>query len=201
MKVLIACEYSGIVRSAFAKAGHDAWSCDILPTELPGNHIQADVLSILDNGWDLMIAHPPCTRLTVTANKWYKPEFADRFPDIQQEREEAVTFFMALANARIEKICLENPVGIMSTRWQKPSQIIQPYNFGDKVVKKTCLWLKNLPPLLPTEIVEPEYKIYNSSTKKSGKSRYPILWAKNSGGKERSKFFIGVARAMAEQWG
>lgn len=201
MRVLVACEFSGIVREAFAAQGHDAWSCDLIPTEVQGKHIQGDVLDVLGDGWDLMIAHPPCTRLTVTANRWYKPEYADRFPRIHEEREEAIEFFMALANAPIDRIAVENPVGIISTRWRKPDQIIQPYWFGDKVIKKTCLWLKNLPPLVPTQLVEPEYKIYNAKSKRSGKSRFPILWTGKSDAKARSRFFPGVARAMAEQWG
>ncbi len=119
MRVLVACEFSGIVRDAFARQDHDAWSCDLLPTERLGNHIQDDVLKHLDDGWDLMIAHPPCTYLCVTANKWMKPEFKDRFPDRERQREEAVAFFIALANAPITKIAIENPVCIMSSRWRK----------------------------------------------------------------------------------
>jgi hypothetical protein len=220
MKVLVACEYSGIVREAFKKRGHDAWSCDLLPTDIPGQHIQGDVLREINgmNGhWDLMIAHPPCTYLCVTGNKWYKPEYKDRFPDRPQQREEAVSFFMALANANIDKIAVENPICIMSTRWRKPDQIIQPWQFGDKALKKTCLWLKNIPPLKHTKIVEPEYVIYKSRTKKSGVSKYPTAWAAKvkltkmpllwkagpspTRSKERSKTFQGIADAMAEQWG
>ena len=125
MKVLIACEFSGIAREAFKARGHDAWSCDILPTEIPGQHIQDDVLEHLE-GWDLMIAHPPCTFLTVTGNKWFKPEYRERFPDREQQREEAVDFFLFLADFPIPSIAIENPIGIMSTRYRKPDQIIQP---------------------------------------------------------------------------
>lgn len=237
LRVLVACEYSGRVRDAFAKLGHDATSCDLLPTESKGKHYTGNVFDII-NGlpicekcgkmcivdhnsfrcdnckrlwpkeydhetakFDLMIAHPPCTRLTVTGNKWYKPEYRERFPNIEREREEAVEFFMKLANASIPMIAIENPVGIMSSRWRKPNQIIQPWQYGDKALKKTCLWLKGLPPLLETEIVEPHYKTYNSKTKKSGKSRYPIAWSKKSDWKERSRTFQGIANAMAEQWG
>ena len=133
MKILVACEESQVVTIALRKVGHEAFSCDLLPCSggHPEWHIQEDVLKHLGGGWDMMIAHPECTRLTVTANKWYKPEFADRFPNIQQEREEAVDFFMRLATADIPRIAIENPIGIMSTRWKKPSQIIQPYQFGD----------------------------------------------------------------------
>lgn len=201
MRVLIACELSGVVREAFKAKGHDAWSCDILPTDIPGNHIQGDVLEHLNGDWDLMIAHPPCTYLTVTGNRWFKPEYRDRYPDRPQQREDAVEFFMALANAPIDKICIENPVCIMSSRWRKPDQIIQPWQFGDKHIKRTCLWLKNLPKLEHTNIVEPEYKIYKSSTKKSGKSKYPILWTGKKDAKARSKTFQGIADAMANQWG
>ncbi len=201
MKVLIACEYSGIVREAFRARGHDAWSCDLLPTEIPGQHIQGNVLDILDKGWDLMIAHPPCTYLTVTGNKWFKPEYHDRFPTREQDREDAVKFFMEFANADIPKKCIENPVCIMSSRYRKPNQIIQPWQFGDKAVKKTCLWLTGLPNLKPIDIVETEYLTYNSTTHKSGKSRYPVLWGKKTDWKERSRTFQGIANAMAEQWG
>ena len=202
MRVLVACEFSQVVCRAFRERGHEAYSCDVLPTEgNPEWHIQDDVLKHLDDGWDLMIAHPPCTYLTVTGNKWMKPEFKDRFPDRQKQREEAIKFFLALANAPIKRTAIENPVGIMSSVWRKPDQYIQPYNFGNRVVKKTALWLKNLPPLFATEIVEPEYITYNSSTHPSGKSRYPIAWSDGSNGHERSRFFPGVAEAMATQWG
>jgi site-specific DNA-cytosine methylase len=199
MRVLVACEFSGIVRDAFAKRGHDAWSCDLLPTEREGKHIQGDVLNISDEGWDLMIAHPPCTYLTVSGNKWMKPEFADRFPDRPQQRKDAIDFVMALANAPIEKICIENPIGVMSTQWRRPDQIIQPYFFGDPVPKSTCLWLKNLPKLLPTNMVEPEFIIGKRDGKKYSLIHYqtpndPDRW------KIRSRTFQGIANAMANQW-
>lgn len=203
MKVLVACECSGVVRDAFRRRGHDAWSCDIQPTDTPGPHYQCDVLPVISLGWDLMIAHPPCTYLTVTGNRWFLPEFAARYPDRGRQREEAAAFFMALANAEVPKIAIENPVCVMASRWRKSDQIIQPWQFGDRAVKKTCLWLKGLPKLVPTKIVEPEYKIYNSKNHKSGKSRYPMLWAGKGKGmsKERSKTFQGIAEAMADQWG
>jgi hypothetical protein len=217
MKVLVACECSGVVRDAFIALGHDATSCDIQPTDRPGPHIEGDVLKVLADGWDLMIAHPPCTYLCVTGNKWMKPEFKDRFPNRAKQREDAVAFFMALANAPIPRIAVENPICIMSTRWRKPDQIIQPWQFGDKAVKKTCLWLKGLPPLFHTNIVTPEYVTYKSRTHKSGKSKYPTLWAGKTKTtnmpmlwkmgpcperqKLRSVTFQGIANAMAKQWG
>lgn len=205
MRILIACEESQRICIEFRKLGHEAFSCDILPPSggHPEWHIQGDVLEQLDKGWDMMIAHPPCTYLTVTGNRWFKPEYADRYPTRAKDREDAVLFFMALANAPIERIAIENPVSIIASRWRKSDQVIQPWQFGDPHTKKTCLWLKNLPKLIPTKIVEPQYVEYNSSTKKSGKSRYPLLWSgkgKNMS-VERSKTFPGIARAIAEQWG
>jgi len=201
MKVLIACECSGMVRDAFKSRGHDAWSCDIEPTDVFGNHIQRDVLDILDDGWDLMIAHPPCTFLSCAGNRWLNPKYKDRFPTREMDRLKAAKFFMLLANAPIEKIAIENPVGVMSTIWRKPDQYVQPYFFGDYHTKRTGLWLKNLPKLIPTEIIEP--LIFKG---KKGKNR-PI-WEINSlclDKKERSKYrsktFEGFANAMATQWG
>lgn len=198
MKILVACEYSGTVRDAFLKRGHDAISCDLLPTDVPGPHYQGDVFDIIDQGFDLMIAHPPCTYLTVTGNKWFKPEFAHRFPDRPKQREEAVEFFRRLLNANIPKIAVENPVGIISTRIRKPDQIIQPFMFGHEARKKTCLWLKNLPLLTPTKIVgEGEVsksgvaKWYTDALKLSPLERMKV----------RSATFQGIADAMAEQWG
>lgn len=204
MKVLIACEFSQIVCKAFRDKGHEAYSCDILPTEgRPEWHIKDDVLAHLNDGWDMLIGHPDCTYLTVTGNKWMKPEFRERFPNRLQQREDAVTFFLLLANAPVEKICLENPVSIISSRWRKPDQYIQPWQFGDRAVKKTGLWLKNLPLLIPTNIVEPEYHIYNSTTHKSGKSKYPLQWALTGkrNWRDRARTYLGIAYAMAEQWG
>jgi len=207
MKILIACEYSGTVRDAFIAMGNDAVSCDILPTEKEGPHLPCDVSLILDDGWDMMIAFPPCTYLTVTANKWFKDQPPRKSGALvgaarRAAREEAVNFFMLLANAPIPKIAIENPVGIMSTRWRKPDHVICPTMFGHPEPKKTCLWLKGLPKLQPTELVEPEYHIT-----KSGK-RVPrwFFYADKSKGqnhraKIRSKTFEGVAAAMASQWG
>jgi len=180
MKVLIAFEFSGIVRDVFKAKGHDAWSCDLLPTEKPGNHIQGDVLKILNDGWDLMIAHPPCTHLAVSGARWFRNK--------QSEQAAALEFVRLLLNVSIPKICLENPVSIISTRIRKPDQIIQPYWFGDPFQKTTCLWLKNLPKLNPTNIVEGrEQKCWKEPPG-------PDRW------KRRSRTFQGVADAMSSQW-
>lgn len=147
MKVLVACEFSGIVRDAFIARGHDAWSCDLLPTERPGNHFQEDARNILDHNWDLIIAHPPCTDLSVSGARYFEQKKLDGRQNV------AIELFMAFANANCEKICIENPVSIMSTIWRKPDQIIQPWQFGHSESKKTCLWLKGLNPLTPTNIL------------------------------------------------
>ena len=181
MRVLIACEYSGTVRDAFAARGHDAWSCDLLPTERLGNHIHGDVLQHLHRNWDLMIAHPPCTHLAVSGARWFK--------DKQIEQAEALDFVRRLLDATIPRIALENPISIISSRIRKPDQIIQPWQFGHGETKATCLWLKNLPKLLPTNIVEGrEARIHKMPPG-------PDRW------KERSRTFEGIAQAMAEQWG
>ena len=181
MKILIACEFSGIIREAFRKRGHNVWSCDLLPTEKTGQHIQDNVLKHLNDGWDMMIAHPPCTHLAVSGARWFK--------DKQKEQEEAIVFFMTLATANINKICIENPVSIMSTYWKKPEQVIQPYQFGHGETKKTCLWLKNLPKLIPTKIVS---------------GREQRIWKmppSENRGKLRSITYQGIASAMANTWG
>lgn len=149
MKVLIACEESQTVTKAFRKNGFEAFSCDILPCSggYPEWHIQGDVLEQLNKGWDLIIAHPPCTYLTVTGNKWMKPEFRDRFPDRPKQREEAIGFFLKIAESKCDFIAIENPVGIISTVWRKPDQYVHPYHFGDPHSKKTGFWLKGLPKL------------------------------------------------------
>jgi len=200
MKVLVACEFSGVVREAFKKKGHDAWSCDLSPTEIPGQHIKGDILEILNNGWDLMIAHPPCTYLCVTGNRWFKPEYKSRFPNREQQREDAIKFFMILVNAPIPKISIENPVGIMSRLYRKPEQIIQPFQFGHKEAKKTCLWLKNLPLLKPTKTVEPEYTTYKSGKRMATWYAEAIKLPSKEREKLRSTTFQGIAQAMAEQW-
>jgi len=180
MRVLAACEFSGVVRDAFAMAGHDAWSCDLLPSETAGNHYQGNVMDIINESWDLMIAHPPCTHLAVSGARWFKNK--------QKEQEEALEFVRMLLNAFIPQICLENPVSIISTRIRKPDQIIQPWMFGHGETKKTCLWLKGLPKLQPTNIVAGrEGRIWKMPPS-------PDRW------KERSRTFTGIAAAMAEQW-
>lgn len=210
MKVLVACEYSGVVRDAFRARGHEVLSCDLLPTDVEGPHYQGDVNDIIDDGWDLMVAHPPCTYLSVAGNKWLKPEFRDRFPDRPRQREEAISFFMQLANAPIPKIAIENPVGVMSTEWRKPDQYVHPYHFGDPHSKKTGLWLKNLPKLKPTNVVEPLMYEY-ANGKKDPLWHVHSLWDPETKAKLklspedrmklRSKTFQGFADAMAEQWG
>lgn len=160
-------------------------SCDLRPTEIPGPHYQGDVMDIIDDGWDLMIAHPPCTHLAVSGARWFKYK--------EKEQEEAVEFFIALAEADIPQICIENPVSIMSSRWCKPTQIIQPWMFGDPYTKTTCLWLENLPPLVSTNIVDKgEFVIHGGKRISKWYSNRTFA---------RDKTFEGVARAMASQWG
>jgi len=159
MKVLIACEFSGTVRDAFIKKGHDVISCDLLPTDKPGPHYQGDVFDIIDDGFDLMIGHPPCTYLTVSANKWFKDQPARVSGTLvgverRAAREDAIEFFMKLYNCNIPKIAIENPIGTMSSRFRKPDQVLQPWMFGHGETKATCLWLKDLPKLKPTDIVD-----------------------------------------------
>lgn len=262
MRVLVACEYSGKVRDAFMRAGHEAVSCDLLPTESPGIHYQGDVLDILDgwspvqfscdcdpngdgwcltsdidlseckcygptmddveykevNGillarpiknpqWDLMIAHPPCTYLTIAAEWAYKEIQTKKLsPDKLYgrarlaAREDAIGFVLRLMNAPIHRICIENPIGVLSSRIRKPDQIIQPYNFGHDASKQTCLWLKNLPPLFPTEFVEPRIvdgKPRWGNQTDSGQNKLP---PSKDRWKERSETYSGIAYAMADQW-
>lgn len=190
MNILIACEFSGTVREAFRKLGHNAWSCDLLPTEKIGNHYCGDVFeAIRIRQWDMMIAHPPCTYLTVSGNKWMKPEYAERFPGRAEQREKAVKFFMALWNCGIPKIAIENPIGIMSSRFRKPDQVVQPWMFGHGETKATCLWLKGLPKLVPTNIVDGRHQ------------RLHLLPPSKDRAKLRSITYQGIADAMANQWG
>jgi len=183
VKVLVACEFSGTVRDAFIRRGHDAMSCDLLPTEAPGPHYQGDVRDVLHFPWDLMVAHPPCTHLSVSGAK----HFADKRLDGRQQV--AASFFMELARAPIARIAIENPVCIMSSLWRKPDQTVQPWQFGHGETKATCLWLKNLPALQPTNIVEGrEQRVFRMPPSAD-------RW------KERSKTFDGIAEAMAAQWG
>lgn len=211
MRILIACEFSGIVRDAFIARGNDAWSCDLLPTEKPGPHIQDDVIKHLDDGWDMMIAHPPCTYLAVSGNGWfYHPEDRNlpvserrrhpKYPNRIEDREKAIQFFLKLYNSNIEKVAIENPIGILSTVFRKPEQIIHPYFFGDEASKATCLWLKNLPLLKPTNIVNKGEFITAKSGKRGSKWNWGLPRTKDRW-KIRSKTFQGIANAMAEQWG
>ena len=185
MRVLVACEYSGVVSSAFRALGHTAYSCDLLPTEGdPRWHMQMDVLKVLTarvEPWDLMVAHPPCTHLAVSGARWFKNKV--------KEQAEAIEFFMQLARANVPRICIENPVCIMSRLWRKPDQIIQPWQFGHGETKATCLWLRGLPKLTATNVVDGrEQRVWKMSPG-------PNRW------KARSRTFTGIAKAMAEQWG
>jgi len=201
MKVLVAFEFSGIVREAFAKRGHDAWSCDLLDTEIPGQHTKGDVLEILDDGWDLMIAHPPCTHLSKAGGWCWKFK--------GKEQKEALCFVKELMNAPIDHIALENPVGLINTAIRKPDQIIHPYYFGDPWLKETCLWLKNLPKLTYVLRDDMFYKATATEPQgnwvKPGNVRNRRFNRVPEGGKrnahDRSRFFPGIAEAMATQWG
>lgn len=182
MRVLIACEFSGVVRRAFRAKGHDAWSCDLLPAEDHSpQHYERDVMQLLDNAWDLMIAHPPCTHLASSGARWFK--------DKQEEQQVAIHFFACLVAAPVARIAIENPIGIMSTQYRKPDQIIQPWQFGHGETKATCLWLKNLPKLQSTDIVEGRHARVHREPPS------PDRW------KNRSRTYEGIAKAMAEQWG
>jgi len=194
MRVLVACEFSGTVRDAFIKAGHDAISCDLLPSDKPGPHIQDDVTEVMLDRWDLVVAHPPCTYLTVSGNKWMKPEYRDRFPDRPKQREEAIKFFMACYNANADHVAVENPIGIMSSTFRKPDQIVQPWMFGHPETKATCFWLRGLPKLSPTNTVD-------ISSNKAESQRLFYLPPSEDRWKIRSKTFQGIADAMAAQWG
>jgi hypothetical protein len=196
MRVLVACEYSGTVRDAFIRAGHDALSCDLLPTDVSGPHYQGDVRDVLADGWDLMIAHPPCTYLCSSGLHWNK-----RVPGRQALTDEALEFVRLLLSAPVPRIALENPIGCISTQLRRPDQTIQPWQFGHDASKATCLWLQGLPPLMPTDTVAP--RIVNGKRRwanqtDSGQNRLPPSadrW------KIRSETYAGIAAAMAAQWG
>jgi len=180
MNVLVACEFSGVVRDAFIAKGHNAVSCDLLSTDVKGPHIKDDVRKYLNYNWDLMIAHPPCTHLAVSGARWFK--------DKQYEQKEALEFVRTLLNAPIDKIALENPISVISTKIRKPDQIVQPWMFGHGETKATCFWLKNLPQLQPTNVVEGrENRVHKMPPSKD-------RW------KKRSITYLGIAKAMAEQW-
>mgnify|MGYP003628636400 CR=1 FL=1 len=183
MKVLVGFEYSGRVRQGFTLRGHEAWSCDLLPTEIPGNHYQSDIREVLDQQWDLLIAFVPCTDLASSGARWFKQKRADG------RQQASIKLFMDIVNSGIPQIAIENPIGIMSTHYRKPDQIIQPWQYGHGEVKSTCLWLKNLPLLQPTNIVEGrEQRIWKMPPSKDR-------------AKMRSLTYAGIAQAMAEQWG
>ena len=221
MKILIACEFSGIVREAFRAKGHDAWSCDLLPSEIPSNHIQDDVLDHLDEGWDMMIAHPPCTYLASSGLHWNK-----RILGREEKTHEAMLFVLNLmgegfVSHDIPKIALENPIGRISSAYRQPDQIIQPWMFGHPESKATCLWIKNLPPLLPTNYAKfKKYRckcgnVFDAELGKYGCCDYPAkpMWdnqtksgqnklpPSNHRAQDRSRTYRGIAQAMAEQWG
>lgn len=180
-RVLVGCEFSGVVRQAFAALGHDAWSCDLEPSEMPGNHYQGDVRDILANDWDLMICHPPCTYLCVSGARWW--------PQRQEEQRDALAFVQLLLDAPIQRIALENPKGKISSAIRKADQMIHPWEYGEPEAKETCLWLKNLPLLQPTCLAWPrEQRIHRMGP---GKHR----------SRERSRTYLGIANAMAQQWG
>lgn len=179
--MLVACEFSGIVRDAFAAKGHDAWSCDLLPSERPGNHIQDDVFNHLEDGWEMMLFFYPCTNLACSGARWFK--------DKKESQDRDVNNFMRLADCCIPRTAGENPIGVLSTRYRKPDQIIHPWQFGHGETKSTCLWLKNLPTLNPTNIVEGrEPRVWKEPPS-------PTRWM------NRSRTYLGIAQAMADQWG
>ena len=196
LKVLVACEYSGRVRDAFTRLGHFAMSCDLLPTESDGLHYMGDVFDIIDQGWDIMIAHPPCTYLAVSGMHWTTRGLRD--PKLT---EDALEFVKKLMDAPVNKICIENPISVISSRIRKPDQIITPYQFGHDASKKTCLWFKNLKPLQPTNMIEGRLvdgkRRWGNQTD-SGQNK---LAPSDDRWKERSRTYQGVADAMASQWG
>jgi hypothetical protein len=196
MKVLIACEFSGTVRDAFTKLGHDAWSCDLEDTLTPGNHYKGDMFDIVNDGWDLIIAHPPCTHLAVSGARHFEKKRADG------RQQQGIDFFMRVMNIDVPRLAVENPIGIMSTLYRKPNQIIQPWEYGHKTTKATCLWLKGLPLLKPTNIVDKGEVVTFASGKRMSKWFYESSQlSPKERERMRNKTFQGIADAMAEQWG
>jgi len=193
MKILVACEYSGVVRDAFIGGGHNAMSCDLLPTDVPGPHYQGDVFDIINDGWDLMVAHPPCTYLSVSGMHWTTRGLRD-----PQLTEDALAFVQRLMTAPIERIAIENPISVISSRIRKPDQIIQPWWFGHDASKKTCLWLIGLPLLKPTDMLPGDAKTRRGNQTASGQNKLP---PSKDRWKIRSATYKGIADAMAEQWG
>jgi hypothetical protein len=193
MKILVACEYSGAVRDAFIALGHDAMSCDLLPTDVVGPHYQGNVFDVIGNGWDLMVAHPPCTYLSVSGMHWTTRGLRD-----PKFTEDALQFVRDLMDAPIERIAIENPISVISSRIRKPDQIIQPWWFGHDASKKTCLWLKNLPLLTPTDLLAGDSKTRRGNQTASGQNKLP---PSKDRWKLRSATYQGIANAMAQQWG
>jgi len=193
MKILVACEESQAVTKEFRALGHEAYSCDIVPCSggHPEWHLQQDVIPLLEQDWDMVIAFPPCTHLAISGSRWFEQKQKDG------RQQQGINFFMHFATCKCPKVVIENPVGIMSSKWKKPDQIIQPWQFGDNASKKTCLWLKGVPKLTPTDIVDPgEFLTFESGKRMS--KWYASSWGD---GKARSKTFPGIAKAMATQWG
>lgn len=207
MKVLIGCEFSGTVRDAFIARGHDAMSCDLLPTEKPGPHFQGDVFEAIGmQKWDLAIFHPPCTYLTVSANKWMKDQPPRKSGALvgaarREAQKEAIEFFMKLWNCDIPRIAIENPIGVMSTVFRKPDQVVQPWQFGDDSSKSTCLWLRGLQPLRSVHIVKPRIVVYGGKNYSASHYRDCMGLSMKEWQTIRSKTFPGIASAMADQWG
>jgi len=208
MRVLIACECSGSVRDAFIANGHDAMSCDLKDTESPGPHYKGNVFDIINDGWDLMIAHPPCTYLAVSGACWMYNKDGTVNQERLKNQNEALNFVRQLMDAPIERIVIENPVSVISSKIRKPDQIIHPWQFGHEASKTTCLWLKNLPKLVPTNIVG-KGEFFEWVCKKTGKKKRQLLWFKDARSAKtseerrtiRSRTFLGIANAMADQWG
>jgi len=207
MRVLIACEFSGVVREAFKAKGHDAWSCDLLPTNQPGQHIQGDVLDILDDGWDLMVAHPPCTYFSLAGMHYLRTQ-----PERRGYLSDSFVFWLALYNSNINKLCMENPCGWLNTYFKKPCQTIHPYYFGDSALKRTCLWLQNLPLLSyrlqddlfgkATSLLKPKPEgVYIRKSGLKIGQKFNKQWRDGKSAKDRSVTFPAIANAMAEQWG
>lgn len=195
MKVLVACEYSGTVRDAFIAAGHEAMSCDLLPTDVPGPHYQGDVRDVLDYPWDLMIAHPPCTDIAVSGSRHFETK------KLSGRQQAGVSFVLSLAKVDIPRIAIENPISVLSSLWRKPDQVIQPYDYGHDASKATCLWLKNLPRLVGTAHVEPRYINGRARWANQTDSGQNKLGPSTDRWKLRSATYKGIAQAMAEQWG
>lgn len=207
MRILVACEFSGTVRDAFLRSGHYAISCDLVPSDSDfGEHYQGDVFDIINDGWDMMIAHPPCTYLTNVGIAWFNEDkYGEKARIRKQLRLEAMSFVDKLWKSKVEKVCIENPVGYLNRNWMKPTQTIQPWQFGEEESKRTCLWIRGLPTLKPTNIVSPKiYRYVKNPGANFGRPVYLVQYGDLGGDnrkKRRNTFFVGIANAMAEQWG